>query len=110
MKSTYTADFSEIRMGDVARVGGNNASLGEMFSALKPQGVGILDGFAITTAAYWRLLEEHSLRAQLEKIFSDLDPEILEQLAAKGQEARTRILQTSLPDVLRSAIRDAYNH
>jgi pyruvate,water dikinase len=108
MKSTYIADFSEIRMGDVARVGGKNASLGEMFSALKPQGVGVLDGFAITTDAYWRLLEEQDLRASLEKLFLILDPENLEQLAAKGHEARTRILQTPIPGVLQAAILDAY--
>ena len=108
MKSTYTVDFSEIRMGDVARVGGKNASLGELFSALKPKGVGVLDGFALTTDAYWRLLEEQGLRAKLEKIFSDLDPENLEQLAIKGHDARTQILQTPLPEVLRSAIRDSY--
>src|ERR1019366_434966 len=109
MKSTYIADFSEIRMGDVARVGGKNASLGEMFSALKPKGVGVLDGFAITTPAYWLLLEGQGLRGKLEKVFSNLDPENLEQLAAKGHEARTLILQTSLPGVLQAAIREAYN-
>jgi pyruvate,water dikinase len=109
MRSTYTADFSEIRMRDVAQVGGKNASLGEMFSALKPEGVGVLDGFAITTDAYWRLLEETDLRAQLDGILTGLDAENLEQLAAKGHEARTQILQTPLPDVLRSAIRDGYN-
>ena len=109
MKSKYTLDFSEIRNGDVALVGGKNASLGELFSALKPKGVGVLDGFALTTDAYWRLLEEQGLRAKLEKIFSNLDPENLEQLAAKGHEARTQILQTPLPEVLRSAIRESYS-
>jgi pyruvate, water dikinase len=108
MKSSYTADFSEIRMVDVARVGGKNASLGEMFSALKPRGVGVLDGFAITTEAYWRLLEEKGLRAKLEKIFLNLDPENLEQLASRGHEARAAILQTPLPDVLLSAIHNSY--
>ncbi len=108
MNSTYTMDFSSIRNQDVALVGGKNASLGELFSALKPKGVGVLDGFALTTAAYWRLLEEGELRARLEKIFSNLDPENLEQLAAKGHEARTQILQTALPEVLRTAIRDSY--
>ena len=72
MKSMYTADFSEIHIGDIARVGGKNASLGEMFNALKPKGVGVLDGFAITTDAYWRLLEEQNLRAKLENVFANL--------------------------------------
>ncbi len=80
-----------------------------MFSELKPQGVGILDGFAITTDAYWKLLEEQDLRGRIAKESSpDLDPENLQQLAAKGHEARTQILQTPLPEVLQSEIRDAY--
>src|ERR1035437_3650508 len=108
MKSTYILNFSEIRMGDLARVGGKNASLGEMFSALKPKGVGVLDGFAITTGSYWRLLDEQGLRAKLEALLSNLDPENLEQLALKGHEARARILETPLPGDLQSAIRKAY--
>jgi len=109
MERSYSADFSDIRMADVPRVGGKNASLGEMFRALRPKGVGVLDGFAITTDAYWRLLEEQGLRAKLENIFAHLDPENLDQLAAAGHEARTAILQTPLPDAVRSAILDSYH-
>src|SRR5579863_10060614 len=108
MNSKYTLDFSEIRNADVALVGGKNASLGEVFRALKPKGVGVLDGFALTTDAYWRLLDERGLRARLEKILSNLDAENLEQLAVKGHEARTQILRTPLPEELQSAIRDSY--
>src|ERR1019366_7795685 len=108
MKPTFTVNFSEIRMGDLALVGGKNASLGEMFRALKPEGVGVLDGFAITTDGYWRLLEEQGLRAKLEARFANLDAENLEQLAEKGHEARARILETPLPEDLQSAIRKAY--
>jgi pyruvate, water dikinase len=108
MKPTFTVNFSEIRMGDVARVGGKNASLGEMFRALKPKGVGVLDGFAVTTGGYWRLLEEQGLHAKLEALFSNLEPENLKQLAEKGQQARARILETPLPEDLRSAIRESY--
>ena len=55
--SPYVLDFSEIDLSDVAKVGGKNASLGEMFRALKPKRVGVLDGFATTADAYRRLLE-----------------------------------------------------
>jgi len=58
-----------------------------MFSALKPKGIGVLGGFAITREAYWHLFKEPDLRATLENVFSRLDPENLEQLAAKGREA-----------------------
>jgi pyruvate,water dikinase len=45
-------DFPAISLKDVALVGGKNASLGELFRALAPKGVGVLDGFATTSAAY----------------------------------------------------------
>ncbi len=70
--------------------------------------MGVLDGFAITTDGYWRLLEEQGLRGKLEEIFSNLDPENLEQLAAKGHEARGKILETALPEDLQSAVRESY--
>ncbi|MGZ7064183.1 MAG: phosphoenolpyruvate synthase, partial [Candidatus Angelobacter sp.] len=108
MNQSFTLKFSEIRMSDVARVGGKNASLGELFAALKPKGVGVLDGFAVTTDAYWRLLEEQGLREKLEQIFSRLDPENLEQLATAGHAARSIILETPLPDGLRLAVLSAY--
>lgn len=105
---TLTMDFSEIRNSDVSKVGGKNASLGEMFRALRPLGVGVLDGFAVTTDGYWLLLKENDLRQHLETIFKDLDPENLNQLAIAGQAARTEILKTNLPEPLVSAILKAY--
>ena len=108
MKNAYTLNFSEIRMTDVAKVGGKNASLGELFNALAAKGVGVLDGFAITTNAYWRLLQEHDLRTKLESLFSKFDPENLDQLAATGHAARSLILETSLPTDLCTDILISY--
>lgn len=108
MSQSFTLKFSEIRNIDISRVGGKNASLGELFSALKPKGVGVLDGFAITTEAYWRLLEENGLQTKLEKMFSGVNPENLEQLAAVGHTARSTILETPLPVCLKLEILSAY--
>lgn len=108
MNPPLSLTFSEIRMRDLPRVGGKNASLGELFNALKSKGVGILDGFALTTDAYWKLLEEQNLRERLETIFTNLDPENLEQLAATGHAARSAILGTPLPEHLRFAVISAY--
>lgn len=105
-----TLDFSEIKNSDVALVGGKNASLGELYRALKPLGVGVLDGFATTTDGYWLLLEEGDLRHRLETIFSGLDPENLRQLEAAGQAARTQILRTQLPRKLEGAVLEAYRN
>jgi pyruvate,water dikinase len=103
-----TIDFGQIRMTDIARVGGKNASLGELFSALKPQGVGVLDGFAITSDAYWHLLDQAGLKKKLEALFEKFDPENVEQLAERGHAARAAILETPIPDDLAQSILDAY--
>lgn len=108
MNRPLTLDFSEIRAHDLALVGGKNASLGELFHGLRPKGVGILDGFALTTVAYWRLLEEQGLRQRLQTIFETFDPENLEQLAEAGNAARRAILETSLPEEIKLATMNAY--
>ena len=48
----YILRFAECGMQDVHRVGGKNASLGEMISALAGEGVTVPDGFATTADAY----------------------------------------------------------
>ena len=108
MSPNYTLAFSQIRMADVARVGGKNASLGELYSVFSKQEIGVLDGFAITTDAYWRLLEESGLRHNLENIFAVLNPDDIESLSSAGHAARTLILQTPLPAELSVAILDGY--
>jgi pyruvate,water dikinase len=108
MAASYTLDFSQIGIQDVPRVGGKNASLGQLFHELKPQGVGVLDGFATTADAYWRLLAEQDLKARLDKILSGFNPENLEELAQRGHAARTAVLDTPLPNELSDAVLAAY--
>ena len=109
MQNPFSLNCSEIRMTDIPRVGGKNASLGELYAALGPQGVGVLDGFALTTDAYWHLLDQQNLRGELETLFKNFDAEDLQQLAIRGHAARTKILQTPFPDDLRTAILDGYH-
>jgi pyruvate,water dikinase len=58
---TYTLDFAAITLKSLPLVGGKNASLGELFNALKSQGIGVLDGFATTADAYRALLAQGNL-------------------------------------------------
>ena len=108
MAPTYTLDFSEIGIQDVPRVGGKNASLGQLFRELKLQGVGVLDGFATTADAYWRLLTEQDLKACLDKILSAFNPENLEELAQRGHAARTTLIETPLPEEIAQSVLKAY--
>jgi len=104
----FTIDFGQVGLADITRVGGKNASLGELFRALKPQSVGVVDGFAVTSDAYWHLLDQAGLRAKLEALFQKFDPENVEQLSERGHAARAAILETPLPADLNQAILDAY--
>ncbi|HET9368995.1 MAG TPA: phosphoenolpyruvate synthase [Vicinamibacterales bacterium] len=105
----YVLDFATVSLADLPRVGGKNASLGELYQALRPTGVGVLDGFATTAEAYRRLLDVNGLRERLAAIFRGLDVEDLDALSAAGRAARAAVLETPLPDDLRAAIIDGYD-
>ena len=90
--ANYTLDFSEIALRDLPRVGGKNASLGELFNSLKPQGVNVLDGFATTAGAFRHFLKEDNLETKLRGILSGFDPDDTAEPQKRGQEARAAVL------------------
>lgn len=102
-------NFAEIGLKDISRVGGKNASLGELFNSLKVKGVGVLDGFATTADAYRALLAEGELEYELRSLVSDFDYEDVEELRRRGHAARVAILDMPLPKELRDAVITAYN-
>ena len=64
--SRFVVALADVSMDDVARVGGKNASLGEMIRSLREAGVPVPDGFATTAEAYRRFLAENDLDAVLD--------------------------------------------
>jgi pyruvate,water dikinase len=101
--------FDEIGIEDVPLVGGKNASLGEMFRELIPQGVQVPNGFAITAAAYHDFVENSGVAKQLESILAGLDTGDILELQKRGLAARDAILAAELPSGLQQAIVAAYN-
>src|ERR671922_2368583 len=63
---SYVVHFRDLTSGDVARVGGKNASLGELIRALGPAGIRVPPGFATTAHAYRELLALNDLTAPIE--------------------------------------------
>ena len=59
--------FENLRMTDVERVGGKNASLGEMISQLTEKGVRVPGGFATTAEAYRAFLAHNGLSERIPK-------------------------------------------
>lgn len=108
----YVIWFDELSMADIGKVGGKNASLGEMISRLSGAGISVPNGFATTADAYRDFLgqskEQVSLAERIEKILTTLDIEDVEVLANKGAEIRKWIMETPFSLELNKEISSAY--
>lgn len=100
--------FNEIGLEDIARVGGKNASLGEMIRELEPQGLRIPKGFATTAQAYREFIRQGGLEPKIRKILENLDARDVEALARAGSAIRELFLKQALPAPLEEGIRGAY--
>ncbi len=100
--------FENLGMGDVAQVGGKNASLGEMISQLSARGVRVPGGFATTASAYREFLAQNGLAERIRERLAKLDIEDVTALAAAGAQIRQWILDTPLPRALETAITEAW--
>jgi pyruvate,water dikinase len=106
--SKHILFFNQIGITDIAKVGGKNASLGEMYNQLNPLGITIPNGFALTADAYRLFREENNLKKTLEDLLFSLDTTNYSNLAAIGEKARVLILSASIPEEIRHEINTAY--
>ena len=104
----YVIKLAELGMNDVERVGGKNASLGEMISNLNELGVTVPGGFATTATAYRDFLAADGLDARINSLLDDLDVDDIEALTSVGRQIRGWILDTPLPERLMKDIRNAW--
>jgi pyruvate,water dikinase len=95
-------------MNDVPRVGGKNASLGEMISNLGSLGVEVPDGFATTAHAFDDFLDQAGIRERIHQRLDRLDTEDVRELALAGAEIRGWVIDSPLPDNLQQEISVAY--
>jgi pyruvate,water dikinase len=106
--SEYVMWFNQLGMNDVDRVGGKNASLGEMISNLSNAGVSVPNGFATTADAYREFLSQSGLDDKIHTALSALDVDDVNALAAEGKRIRQLVSDTPFPAALDKAIEDAY--
>ena len=100
--------FEELRIADVPLVGGKNASLGEMIAALRSQRIDVPDGYAVTAAAYWRLVAHNDVRPVIASAIEEYHAGLI-PLRDAGRRVRSALAHAELPDDLDAAIRDAYS-
>lgn len=100
--------FRDLGMNDVPRVGGKNASLGEMIANLSNVGIHVPDGFATTADAYRAFIYHQALDRKINHILDQLNVDDVSRLRHVGTEIRQMVMQHPLPDALDLAIRQAY--
>ena len=105
---SFIKKFNEIQLGDIAIVGGKNASLGEMYSKLAGAGIQVPDGFATTAHAFWYFLDYNKIQVPLQQLMQQLDRDRFSNLKEIGSKARRLLLDAIMPDDLQETIIAAY--
>ncbi|PMO46453.1 phosphoenolpyruvate synthase [Vibrio splendidus] len=100
--------FNGLSMEDVDKVGGKNASLGEMVSNLANAGVSVPNGFATTSYAFNNFLDYKGLDERIHQLLDELDVEDVDALRKTGATIRQWVLDAPFPESLEQDIRDNY--
>ncbi|KAB8181820.1 phosphoenolpyruvate synthase [Lysobacter maris] len=98
----------ELRLSDLARVGGKNSSLGEMIGNLANLGVSVPGGFATTAEAFKAFIAHNDLHQRIFDRLATLDVEDVPALTAAGGEIRGWVIDAPLQPDLDAAIREGY--
>lgn len=104
----YLKFFEELSIGDIPQVGGKNASLGEMFHHLRPQGVNLPNGVATTADAYRYFLQQAGLNERISQTLEGLNVDDVRDLAHRGATIRDMIVAARLPEDFEDEIKRGY--
>src|SRR5690606_4796746 len=98
----------DLRLTDLAQVGGKNSSLGEMIGELTGLGVSVPGGFATTADAFKAFIAHNDLSTRIFDKLATLDVENVSALTVAGKEIRDWVIDAPLQPELDRDIRDAY--
>jgi len=101
----YVEFFEELKKEDVNIAGGKGANLGELTRA----GIPVPPGFVITAATYKKFMDETGISAEIMDILNALDVNDNKQLQSSAKKIKTIIIETEIPDEIKSIIVEAYN-
>jgi len=100
--------YNQLGMHDVDRVGGKNASLGEMITNLSSLGVSVPNGYATTSYAFNQFLDQSGLNQRIYDLLDKTDIDDIDELAKAGKQIRQWVVDTPFQPELETAIREAY--
>lgn len=101
----YSIFFKDINKEDTAKVGGKSANLGELANRTE---VPVLPGFATTSEAYEKFMEETGLKSRIKDILSELDIEDVHDLQERGEKVRKLIKNAETPEELKENFIKSY--
>src|SRR5688572_2633555 len=104
----HVRPLDQLRMTDVASVGGKNASLGELISQLSSAGVRVPGGFATTAKAFEDFIAHNGLAQPIGDALAKLDVEDTDALAKAGARIRAWVADGDMPEELERQIRSEY--
>ena len=100
--------LQDLRLNDLAQVGGKNSSLGEMIGNLSQLGVAVPGGFATTADAFQAFIAHNTLYQRIFDRLGALDVEDVQALTEAGREIRGWVVDAPLQPELDRDIREAY--
>ena len=100
--------YNQLGMNDVDRVGGKNASLGEMITNLSSLGVSVPNGFATTSDAFNQFLDQSGVNQRIYQLLDNTNIDDVDELAKAGKQIRQWIVDTPFQPELEQAILAAY--
>ncbi len=104
----YIMWFEDVNINDVTKVGGKNASLGEMIGSIRKEGIRIPNGFATTAQLYWDLVDKNGLRSKIDGLLQEL-VKGEKPLKDVGAAIRQMFLDATVPVEIEREITDAYD-
>ena len=105
----YIVTFDQLTINDVERVGGKNASLGEMIGNLGSLGVSVPNGFATTADAYREFLDTENLGIRINDRLKSLNVDNIDALNSAGADIRRWIIETPFQGAFNEAIETAFS-
>ncbi len=100
--------FQDLGIKDIARVGGKNASLGEMIRHLTQMGIQVPEGFAVTTNSFRAFLAHNELEQKIIDMVKGLDPDNPADVAERGKAIRRLFLDSEFPPEVRREVEYGY--
>lgn len=100
--------FNQIGIETIGKVGGKNASLGEMYNQLNSKGINIPNGFTVTAGGYRLFRKMNNLEKKLKELLLSLDTKDYSNLSFIGKKARNLILSATIPNEIQDEIETAY--